>query len=80
MSHDIYDALTAILRDAFDSETVVATPDLTASQVTGWDSLGNVRLILTIETAFGIQFSAGEISSIQNLGELVDTIKNKCID
>lgn len=73
----IYSELTEILRDVFDSETLVASPELTAPQVDGWDSLGNVRLFLTIEGAFGVRFSAGEMSSIKNVGELAAAIAEK---
>ena len=77
MSREIYDELTEILRDVFDNDSIVATPDLDASQVPDWDSLGNVRLFLSIEMAFGVRFSAGEISGIDNVGDLVKSIENK---
>lgn len=74
---DIYGRLTEILQDVFDNDTVVATPELTAPQVEGWDSLGNVRLFMTVEGAFGVRFGAGEISSIKNVGELAAAIAQK---
>jgi acyl carrier protein len=77
VSPEIYAELTEILRDVFDNDAVVATPELTAPQVEGWDSLGNVRLFLTVEGAFGVRFSAGEISSIKNVGELAGAIAQK---
>jgi acyl carrier protein len=77
MSQEMYDELTEILRDVFDNDALVATPDLDASQVPDWDSLGNVRLFLSIEMAFGVRFSAGEISGIDNLGDLVKSIEGK---
>ena len=73
----MYEELTEILRDVFDSDSIVANPDLTASHVEGWDSLGNVRLFLTIERIYGVRFSAGEISGIDNVGELAESIVNK---
>lgn len=69
--------LTEILRDVFDNDDVVATPELTAPQVEGWDSLGNVRLFLAIEGEFGVQFGAGEMSNIKNVGELAAAIARK---
>jgi acyl carrier protein len=74
---EMYEELTEILRDVFDSDSIVANPDLTASHVEGWDSLGNVRLFLTIERVYGVRFSAGEISGIDNVGELAESIVNK---
>jgi acyl carrier protein len=72
-----FDKLTQVLRDVFDNDSLVATPDLTARKVDGWDSLGNVRLFVEIELAFGIRFSATEISSLKNVEKLADLIEKK---
>jgi len=77
VTSDIYDRLTEILRDVFDNDDVVASPELTAEDVDGWDSLGNIRLFLTIEKKFGVGFSTAEMSSLRCVGELVDAISRK---
>ncbi len=68
---DIYERLTPIFRDVFDSDHIIATPNLTAKNVEGWDSLGHVRLIVAIESEFGIRFATHEINGFKNVGELV---------
>ena len=73
----IFEKLTSVLRDVFESDDIVATPDLTAHKVEGWDSLGNVRLFVEIERAFSVRFSAPEISSLKNVGQLADLIQRK---
>jgi len=72
-----YDRLTRALRDTFESEALVATPELTARMVEGWDSLGNVRLFVELETVFGVRFNATEIASLENVGQLADLIEKK---
>ena len=76
-SEQIFSTLTEVLRDVFDNDDLVATPELDATQVEGWDSMGNVRLFLAIEQAMGVRFGAGEISEIHNVGELVGRIARK---
>ena len=76
-SAELYRQLTDILRDVFDNDTLAATPELTASMVDGWDSMGNVRFFLAIEQQFGVRFRAAEISDIQNLEELVIALARK---
>jgi len=73
----VFDTLTPLLRDVFDNDDVVATPELTAKAVEGWDSLGNVRLFLEIEKTYGVRFSATEIASLKNVGQLADLIEKK---
>lgn len=73
----IFDRLTPMLRDVFDNDDIVATPDLTAQKVAGWDSLGNVRLFLEVEKAFSMRFGAPEIASLKNVGQLAALIEQK---
>ena len=73
----ILEKLTPLLRDVFYDEELVATPDLTAQKVHGWDSLGHVRLLAEVELAFAVRFNAMEISSLRNVGQLVELIEKK---
>lgn len=73
----LYATLTEILQDTFDNDDLLATPALTAAQVEGWDSMGNVRFFLAIEQEFGVRFNASEISSIKNLGDLAGMLEHK---
>lgn len=73
----IYERLTTIFDDVFDTGDLVLTPDLTARDVDGWDSLAHIRLIVTIEKAFKIKFSASEIGRLENVGDLVALIQSR---
>ena len=72
-----FDRLTQVLRDVFDNVELVATPELTARSVKGWDSLGHVRLFVELERVFGFRFNATEISSLKNVGQLAELIERK---
>ena len=76
-SDAVYQQLTAILRDLFDDEGLVATPELTADKVAGWDSFAHLRLMLTVERTFGVDFAASQITSLKNVGELEALIRSK---
>jgi acyl carrier protein len=73
----IYEKLTAILVDLFDDDGIVATPELTADDVDGWDSLAHVRFMLTVERAFGIVFPATEMASFKSVGDLASAIATR---
>jgi acyl carrier protein len=74
---EIYSKFTTIFRDVFDDETLVADPALTAKDVPGWDSLRNIRLMLTVEKAYGIRLAAPEIGKLQNVGDLARLVQSK---
>ena len=71
----IYSRLAEIFAGVFDEDTIQITPELSAKDVDGWDSLTHIRLILTVEKAFKIKFSTSEIGKLENVGDLVSLIK-----
>jgi acyl carrier protein len=73
----IYQRLSTIFQDVFDEDDIQVTPELSAKDVDGWDSLTHIRLILTVEKAFGIKFSTSEIGKLENVGGLVALIKSR---
>jgi acyl carrier protein len=71
----IYSRLSEIFEDVFDEESIVLTPELSAKDVDGWDSLTHIRLMLTVEKAFKIKFSTSEVGKLENVGDLVRLIE-----
>jgi acyl carrier protein len=71
----IYAQLVEIFQEVFEDDSIKVSPELSAKEVDGWDSLAHIRLILTIEKAFKIKFSTSEISRLENVGDLVVLIR-----
>jgi acyl carrier protein len=74
---DIYERLTPIFRDVFDDDELVVHPELTARDVAEWDSMSHIRLVLTVERAFGTRFAASEVAGLENVGQFVSLIKRR---
>jgi acyl carrier protein len=74
---EIYPRLTKIMRDVFDDDNLVVTPELTANDVEGWDSVSHITLVVAIEEAFGIKFKSAELEKMKNVGQLVEQIEKK---
>ena len=67
---------SAILRE-LDLEDFEITRATTADSVPGWDSLSHVRIILAIESEYGIRFSTVDVLRIKSVGDLQDVIDRK---
>lgn len=74
---EIYAQLTPVFHDVFGDEELELRPELTANDVPEWDSLSHIRLILAVQKAFGLKFSASEIGKLKNVEGLVDLIRTK---
>jgi acyl carrier protein len=75
--NDIYNKLSSVLQDVLGREDIEVTPGMTASDVEGWDSLNHIRIVLSVEEAFGVSFSTMEIPELQSVDEFVDLIQTK---
>ena len=73
----IRDEIQSLLRDIVGEDGLMLTYATQAAEVTWWDSLTHLKLLVGIEEAWGLSFQVDEISAPQNVGELVDMIQGK---
>lgn len=66
-----------ILREVLLDDEIVITPETTAEDVEGWDSLAHVTIILKVEQAHGLRFKISDVAELANVGELLDLIKSE---
>lgn len=76
-SEAVYSKLSDVFHDVFDDDEIILSPQLSADDVDGWDSLKHVRLLLTVERTFRIKFSTSEIGRLKNVGDLAALIESK---
>jgi len=48
-SDEVWARLTGVFREVFDDDEIVIAPATTARDVDGWNSLANIRLMISIE-------------------------------
>ena len=69
--------LTEVFREVFDLDDVVITPDTVADDIEGWDSLEHISLISAVERTFKMKFKMKEVSTMKNVGEMIDIIAER---
>ena len=74
---EIYSRLTRIFRDVLEDEGIGLSPETTADDIEGWDSLSHIQLIVAAEQEFGVRFTSREIMKWKNVGEWVGCIEGK---
>lgn len=74
---DIARRLQAVFRDVFDDDEITLRADMTAADVDGWDSVANIRLMVSIEEDFRIRFDVGEFQEYRNVGELITAVARR---
>ena len=71
---EIYERLNNVFRDVFDDESIVVKPETTSKDIEDWDSLEHINLVVAVEQEFGIKFNMGEVTTMKNVGDMVDII------
>jgi len=74
---EIYKSMTEIFHEVFMRDDIVLSPELTAKDVTGWDSFKQVEIIISSEEQYGIKFTTKELDNLQSVGDLVSLVKQK---
>ena len=75
--NEILKKIQDVFRDVFDNEDIEITVDTVAEDIEEWDSLAHVQLVNELEKEFSVKISAKELMSWDNVGEMVDSIKDK---
>jgi acyl carrier protein len=73
----IMSILTEVFRKVFDNPDIVLTPESTADNIDGWDSLSHINLIMAIEMRFNVIFERREVMSFKNVGSMAQSIQTK---
>jgi acyl carrier protein len=73
----ILSELTGIFRTVLDDDTLVLTPETTAADVPGWDSMNHITIVVEVEQHFGIKVRTAEIEALRNVGDFVSLIAAK---
>lgn len=71
------ETLTDVFRQVFDDPEIELTPDTTANDIEGWDSLSHINLIVAVETRFNIRFKQKEVVTFKNVGDLARCVESK---
>ena len=74
---EIFEKLDQVFQDVFDDPEIHVTDQTTAADIEDWDSLEHINLIVAVEKAFGVKFGMGEVTHMENVGEMADLIAGK---
>ena len=74
---EIFKKLNGIFRNNFDDDSINLAEETSAEDIDDWDSLEQINLVVAIQDQFGIKFNIEEVSSMKNVGEMVNYIQFK---
>lgn len=74
---EVEQGVAEVLREVFAQPDLPVSASTTAADVDGWDSLAHLGVLFSLENRFGVQFTDTEMGAVQDVGELVTSIRAK---
>lgn len=69
MSPDQLENLRAVFRDTLGLDLAVVVDDLAYRALPAWDSIGHMRLVAAIETAFDVMLDTDEVIDLSSFAK-----------
>ena len=76
-SDEVLSNVQDIFRDIFDEKDLIIENGTSANDIEGWDSLNHIGIISAAEKEFRIKFALGELSTLKDVGSMIDLIIEK---
>ena len=74
---EVFHGVQEIFRDIFDEHDMAIEDQTNSDDVEEWDSLNHINLVSTIEKEFKIKFDLKELSTLNNVGSIIDSALEK---
>ena len=74
---EITEKAQAIVRQVLKNDSFEWKAELTAEDVSGWDSLSHMIIITELENEFKIKFKLKELNKLNNLDSMITLIQSK---
>lgn len=69
--------LKNIFYDIFEDEDLTVSEETSRKELKEWDSVAQVKLVLTIENEFDMRFTTEEVASIKTVSDFIDAIEKR---
>ena len=74
---EVYERLNKVFQDIFDDDSITVNENTTSNDIEDWDSLEHINLVVAVEQEFGMKFNMNEVTTMKNVGEMVDIILSR---
>lgn len=76
-TNEVEAALNDVFRGVFGRPDLLLARDMTADDISGWDSARMVEIIIETEARFDVSFTTRETDRLTQVGDLIDLVERK---
>jgi acyl carrier protein len=67
--------VSEIFQEIFDDPALRVTPETSPADIADWDSVAQLKLVLAMDEAFGVQLAMEEAASLSNVGDFLNALR-----
>jgi acyl carrier protein len=71
------DQVQRLFREVFDQPDMHIDSNTSPEQLTEWDSVAQLKLVIAAEEAFGVEFKMDEVASIRTVGDFMRVVESQ---
>lgn len=64
-----------VFLEVFDDPNLRIDSNTSRDDITDWDSVAHLKIVLALEEMFGLEFDTDEVASIRTVGEFVSALQ-----
>ena len=69
--------INTVFQEIFDDPRLVVSENTTPDDISDWDSVAHVKLVLSLEDLFGIQFTTEEVAGLHSVGDFMRALGSR---
>jgi acyl carrier protein len=73
----LIDQVQRLFREVFDQPDMHIDSNTSPEQLTEWDSVAQLKLVIAAEEAFGVEFKMDEVASIRTVGDFMRVVESQ---
>ena len=77
MDDELEQKIKDVMKTVFEISVDKIDEECSFNNIDLWDSMGHIKLILSLEKDFGIQFNAGEVVEMVKYSKIKEIIEDK---
>ena len=71
---EVLQKIQDVVRDELNDQELIIDEKTRASDVSGWDSMTHVQIVVGVEKKFGFRLKASEVAQLEDVGSLIDFV------
>jgi acyl carrier protein len=73
----VSERLQSVFREVFDDDLLEVRAETAKKDITGWDSMADIKVILGVEAEYDVKFMTSEVVRLRSVTDIIDALAKR---